>query len=81
MEGDLYPDPWIARVETTAFPLVKEKGRWQGEIIGRGKDGRSIPTDVSLVLCQEHDRLGEWRNQDRILADAIASRALAVSLS
>lgn len=81
---DLSLDPWIARIETTVFPLVEETGRWQGEIVGRGKDGHSTATDVSLTLLTkpgDGDHWLLWISRTRIPSAAKAKSEFLASMS
>ncbi len=57
---ELYPPDGMTTIDTVAFPILNEKGRWEGETIGRGKDGAAIVTQVSLALFPERTRRGDW---------------------
>ncbi len=57
---ELYTAAEIAKIDTMAFPLLKEQGRWQGETIGRGRDGAPITTQVSLALFPDQERRSDW---------------------
>jgi PAS domain S-box-containing protein len=47
---ELYSIDEVLRMETEVFPHVEQQGKWQGEAIGKRKDGTAFHQDVSLSL-------------------------------
>ncbi|WP_243371440.1 PAS-domain containing protein [Microvirga solisilvae] len=50
---DLYSDDERARIEEVAFPSVFRDGHWNGEAVGRKRDGTLFPQDISLTIIQD----------------------------
>jgi PAS domain S-box-containing protein len=48
---ELYSEPVQRWIETTVFPVLGRDGRWQGEIVGRKKDGSPVDIELSLTLA------------------------------
>ena len=48
----LYSDEETRRFEQDIVPELREKGRWQGEAIGKRKNGSIYPQEVSLTLIE-----------------------------
>jgi len=46
----LYADGEVERIEQTVFPVLEEKGHWQGFVTGQRPDGSSFPAELSLTL-------------------------------
>ena len=46
----LYADGEVERIEQTVFPILEEKGHWQGFVTGQRPDGSSFPAELSLTL-------------------------------
>jgi PAS domain S-box-containing protein len=46
---ELYFDDEIKKIEQEAQPWLREKGHWQGEIMGKRRDGSTIETEISLT--------------------------------
>lgn len=44
----LYDPDQIALMDRQAFPALKANGQWQGELVGRRKDGRLFYAELSL---------------------------------
>lgn len=49
----LYGEDQIPHIEQEAFPLLKAQRHWQGELIGRKKNGDLFFVEVSLTKVQE----------------------------
>ncbi|HIK30922.1 MAG TPA: PAS domain S-box protein [Oscillatoriales cyanobacterium M4454_W2019_049] len=49
---ELYESDEIARFESEIFPLVEERGKWQGEAIGKRADSSYFCQDISLTLIE-----------------------------
>ncbi len=45
----IYPEQEIKRIEETLFPMMMQSGRWQGETLGRRKDGTPINQEITLT--------------------------------
>jgi PAS domain S-box-containing protein len=43
----------ISRIENEAFPILHERGQWQGECVGTKKDGSRFPLEISLVMMKD----------------------------
>jgi PAS domain S-box-containing protein len=50
--SELDADPEFA--ESTAIPLLMKTGRWAGEIMGKNKDGRMFPVDLSISIIRDN---------------------------
>lgn len=49
----LYAPDELKRFQKDIFPCFMEKGKWQGEAVGRRKDGTSFQQELSLVLTED----------------------------
>ena len=49
----LYDPDQIALMDTQAFPALKAHGHWQGELVGRRKDGRLFYAELSLQQLKD----------------------------
>ena len=49
----LLPAEEVSRIESNEFPILREKGQWQGECVGNKKDGRRFPLEISLVMMKD----------------------------
>jgi PAS domain S-box-containing protein len=45
----IYDDDEIKRIEESLFPILMQTGKWQGETIGRRKDGSHISQEITLT--------------------------------
>ena len=45
----IYPDDEVKRIEVDLFPLLAREGRWQGETVGKCKDGKPIHQEITLT--------------------------------
>jgi PAS domain S-box-containing protein len=50
---DLYHQEELGRIESDIFPVLLEKGSWQGEAIGQKRDGATFPVEISLTLISD----------------------------
>lgn len=50
----LYGEIETQRLEETVFPVLREKGHWQGFVTGSRPDGSTFPAELSLTLSQEN---------------------------
>ena len=51
--SSLYAPPQAEWLQNSAFPTLKRKGRWQGEVLGLRRDGSAIDQEVSLTLQED----------------------------
>jgi len=42
-------------VDTVILPTLKKKGRWEGELVGKLKDGREVPLSASCVVIYDEE--------------------------
>ena len=49
----LLPAEEVSRIESNEFPILREKGQWQGECVGNKKDGSRFPREISLVMMKD----------------------------
>jgi PAS domain S-box-containing protein len=49
----LHTDEEISRIEKEAFPVLREKGQWQGECVGSKKGGSRFPLEISLATMKD----------------------------
>ena len=49
----LYDDEAVSRIEREVLPVVEETGAWDGELVGRRKDGSPIVQRVSLATLPD----------------------------
>jgi PAS domain S-box-containing protein len=49
----LYRQAEIECIETEVFPILREKGNWHGETIGKRKDGSTFAEEISLTLLPD----------------------------
>lgn len=49
----LYRQDEIKRIEQEIMPILSEKGRWQGEVIGKRREGSTFDTEISLTAIAE----------------------------
>jgi PAS domain S-box-containing protein len=47
---ELYDPDEVARLVDEVIPIVRREGHWNGEAVGRRRDGTTFPQDVSLTL-------------------------------
>ncbi|MGM0718708.1 MAG: PAS domain S-box protein, partial [Halobacteriota archaeon] len=47
---DLYADAECERIEAEVFPELNENGTWQGQTVGRKRDGTPVHQDLGLVV-------------------------------
>ena len=45
----IYDDDEIKRIEESLFPMLIQTGKWQGETLGRRKDGSPINQEITLT--------------------------------
>ncbi len=45
----IYDDNEIKRIEESLFPMLMQTGKWQGETLGRRKDGTAINQEITLT--------------------------------
>ncbi|XZO04144.1 MAG: PAS domain S-box protein [Microcoleus sp.] len=50
---ELYSQEEIERFDREIFPLFSQTGKWQGEAIGKRRDGTKIAQEISLTLIEE----------------------------
>ncbi len=43
----------VSRFENNIFPILRERGQWQGECVGNKKDGSRFPLEISLVMMKD----------------------------
>jgi two-component system sensor histidine kinase/response regulator len=48
----LYTEAEQQRLEREAFPVFQQSGHWQGEAIGRRRDGSAFPQEISFSATQ-----------------------------
>ncbi len=73
---DLYAGDVADHIATAALPALLSTGGWRGELIGRRRDGRDLPQEVSLtlkadggIICISRDiskRLREQQERTRL---------------
>jgi PAS domain S-box-containing protein len=51
----LYCEDEIKRIEQEVMPELWEKGRWQGELLGKRRDGSVFDVEVSLTTLQDNE--------------------------
>ena len=51
----LYCEDEIKRIEQEVMPELWEKGRWQGELLGKRRDGSAFDVEVSLTTLQDNE--------------------------
>ncbi|MCI0540883.1 MAG: PAS domain S-box protein [Verrucomicrobiales bacterium] len=51
----LYFEDEIKRIEQEVWPELGEKGRWQGELPGKRRDGSAFDVEVSLTALQDDE--------------------------
>ncbi|HEV2664644.1 MAG TPA: PAS domain S-box protein [Blastocatellia bacterium] len=51
----LYFEDEIKRIEQEVMPELWEKGKWQGELLGKRRDGSVFDVDVSLTTLQDDE--------------------------
>ncbi|WP_129117034.1 PAS domain S-box protein [Halegenticoccus tardaugens] len=50
----LYDETEIKRFETDIEPVIKDRGGWRGETVGRRKDGTSVPQELVLTELEDN---------------------------
>ncbi|WP_181416744.1 PAS domain S-box protein [Nitrospira lenta] len=56
----LYPPEWVAKLDDLFFPLLRQHGTWQGDLVGRTKSGESIWVEASLRTLPERHHEEQW---------------------
>lgn len=80
---DLYGDEEIERLEAEVFPELAETGSWQGETLGRKRDGTPVHQDLGLALldsgeliCTNRDITEQKQREEELQRQRTRIRAL-----
>lgn len=79
----LYEEDEVRRFENVVLPEIREKGHWQGEAIGKRRDGSVYCQEVSLnlleddmMVCVVRDITERKRMEDRLIHNENYLRSL-----
>ena len=56
----LHPPEWVAKLEEIFLPILRQRGTWHGDLIGRTKSGQSIWIEASLKTLPERHHEEQW---------------------
>jgi diguanylate cyclase (GGDEF)-like protein/PAS domain S-box-containing protein len=51
--AELYDGDASEQIMSTVAPVVRHRGRWRGETIGRRRDGSTFPQEISLTAIED----------------------------
>jgi PAS domain S-box-containing protein len=49
----LYSTQELARLKTTAFPVLEQEGQWQGEVVGQHRQGHTFVQEMTLSRLED----------------------------
>ncbi|WP_165848186.1 PAS domain S-box protein, partial [Candidatus Cryosericum hinesii] len=66
----LYDDKQLHFIDEQVFPILQSQGHWQGEAVGRRRDGSVFPQELSLASLPDGGLVCVVRDiSDRVLAE------------
>jgi two-component system cell cycle sensor histidine kinase/response regulator CckA len=66
----LYDDEQLHFIDEQVFPVLQSQGRWQGEAVGKRRDGSLFPQELSLASLPDGGLVCVVRDiSDRVLAE------------
>ncbi|HEY5000211.1 MAG TPA: PAS domain S-box protein, partial [Candidatus Cryosericum sp.] len=66
----LYNDEQLHFIDEHVFPVLRSQGRWQGEAVGKRRDGSAFPQELSLAFLPDGGLVCVVRDiSERVLAE------------
>src|SRR5450756_1796342 len=66
----LYDDEQLHFIDEQVFPVLQRQGHWQGEAVGKRRDGSAFPQELSLAFLPDGGLVCVVRDiSDRVLAE------------